>query len=151
MRCKSCSARWDLYVYRVSYEYVQVCVSYTSSFLMCSRGRRRASVPRPGPSLSGILTATGSNVCANFQEFLTMLSPPKMPPDSLKITKKRILRFDTLPWQQYFRYQYSPSEFSHRPCFYSILMKFEANWVKVRWWIQSIWKSHTSCCQLVAL
>ncbi len=29
---------------------------------------------------------------------------------------------------------------SHRPCFYSILMKFEANWVKVRWWIQSILK-----------
>ncbi len=25
------------------------------------------------------LMAAGSNVCAHFQEFLTMLSPPKMP------------------------------------------------------------------------
>ncbi len=48
-------------------------------FWWCSRGRRRASVPRLGPSLSGVLTAAGSNMCANFQEFLTMLSPPKMP------------------------------------------------------------------------
>ncbi len=48
-------------------------------FWWCSRGRRRASVPRPGPSLSGVLTAAGSNVCANFQEFLTMLSPQKCP------------------------------------------------------------------------
>ncbi len=32
MQCKSCSAQWDLYVYWVSYEYVQVCVSYSSSF-----------------------------------------------------------------------------------------------------------------------
>ncbi len=56
MRCKSFSAQWDLYVYRFSYEYVQVCVSYTSSFLMCSRGRCRVYVPRPGPCLSGVLT-----------------------------------------------------------------------------------------------
>ncbi len=35
---KSCSARRDLYVYRVSYEYVQVYVSYTSSFLMVFQG-----------------------------------------------------------------------------------------------------------------
>ncbi len=33
-----------------------------------------------------------------------------------------------------------PFTVSHRPCFYNILMKFEANWVKVRWWIQSILK-----------
>ncbi len=32
MQCESCSAQWGLYVYRVSYEYEQVCVSYTSSF-----------------------------------------------------------------------------------------------------------------------
>ncbi len=35
---KSSSARQDLYVYRVSYEYVQVYVSYTSSFLMVFQG-----------------------------------------------------------------------------------------------------------------
>ncbi len=50
-------------------------------------GRRRASVPRLGPSLSGVLNAASSNVCAHFQEFLTMLSPPKCP-DSQKKTKK---------------------------------------------------------------
>ncbi len=38
MQRKSCSAQWDLYVYRVSYEYVQVCVSYTSRFLMVLQG-----------------------------------------------------------------------------------------------------------------
>ncbi len=38
MQRKSCSAWWDLYVYRVSYEYVQVCVSYSSSFLMVFQG-----------------------------------------------------------------------------------------------------------------
>ncbi len=130
MRCKSCSARWDLYVYRVSYEYVQVCVSYTSSFLMCSRGRRRASVPRPGPSLSGVLTATGSNVCANFQEFLTMLSPQKCP-DSLKITKKEYWGLTRCHGNSILDINI-PFRVSHRPCFYSILMKFEANWVKVR-------------------
>ncbi len=48
-------------------------------FWWCSRGRRRASVPRPGPSLCGVLMAADSNVCEKCQEFLTMLSPPKMP------------------------------------------------------------------------
>ncbi len=37
----------------------------------------KTSVSR-GPSLRGVLMAAGSNVCATFQEFLTMLSPPKM-------------------------------------------------------------------------
>ncbi len=46
----------------------------------------RASVPRPGPSLSGVLTAAGSNVCAKFQEFLTILSPP---PKNARIVKKK--------------------------------------------------------------
>ncbi len=31
-----------------------------------------------------------------------------------------------------------PFTVSHRPCFYIILMKFEVNWVNVRWGIQSI-------------
>ncbi len=42
-------------------------------------------MPRPGPSLCVVLMAADSNVCANFQEFLTMLSPP--PPNS-QIVKK---------------------------------------------------------------
>ncbi len=33
-----------------------------------------------------------------------------------------------------------PFTVSHRPCFDIILMKFEANWVKVRCWIKSILK-----------
>ncbi len=65
-------------------------------FWWCSRGRCRASVPRPGPSLSGVLTAAGSNVCANFQEFLTMLSPPKMPGYSIKKKKKKRIRRKTI-------------------------------------------------------
>ncbi len=44
-------------------------------------------MPRLGPSLCHVLTAVGSNVCANFQEFLTMLSPQKCP-DSPKKKKK---------------------------------------------------------------
>ncbi len=47
-------------------------------FRLCSRGRRRAPVPRPGPSLCGVLMAADSNVCANFQEFLSTLRPPKV-------------------------------------------------------------------------
>ncbi len=38
MQCEICSAQWDLYVYRVLYEYVQACVSYTSSFSNCVLG-----------------------------------------------------------------------------------------------------------------
>ncbi len=45
---------------------------YTSSFLTVFQ-----SVPCPGPSFCGILMAADSNVCANFQEFLSMLRPPK--------------------------------------------------------------------------
>ena len=48
-------------------------------FWLCSRGRRRAPVPRPGPSLCRLLKATDSKVCANFQEFLSMLRTPKAP------------------------------------------------------------------------
>ena len=33
-----------------------------------------------------------------------------------------------------------PSTVLYRPCFDIILMKFEANWVKIRCWIQSIFK-----------
>ncbi len=56
-------------------------------FRLCSRGRRRAPVPRPGPSLCGVLMAADSNVCANFQEFSCMLRAPKPP----KTLKKKII------------------------------------------------------------
>ncbi len=42
-------------------------------------------MPRLGPSLSGVLTATGSNVCAYFQEFLDHVKPPK----NARIVKKK--------------------------------------------------------------
>ncbi len=63
-------------------------------FKLCSRGRRRAPVPRPGPSLCGVRTPTDSNVCANFQEFLSMLRPPKVPGwlnKKIKKKKKKII------------------------------------------------------------
>ncbi len=61
-------------------------------FRLCSRGRRRAPVPRPGPSLCGVLMAADSNVCANFQEFLSTLRPPKVPGRlKKKINRKKII------------------------------------------------------------
>jgi len=48
-------------------------------FGLLSRGRCRAPLPRPNTSLCGILMAADSNVCANFQEFLSMLRPQKSP------------------------------------------------------------------------
>ncbi len=61
-------------------------------FWLCSRGRRRAPVPHPGPSLCGVLMAADSNVCANFQEFLSTLRPPKVPGRlKKKIKKKKII------------------------------------------------------------
>ena len=76
MQYESCLAWWDLYVYRVSYVYVQVCMIYGPPY---SRGRCRAPVPRPCISLCPALMAAGSNVCANFQEFSSMLRAPKAP------------------------------------------------------------------------
>ncbi len=58
-------------------------------FWLCSRGRRRAPVPHPGPSLCGVLMAADSNVCANFQEFLSTLRPPKVPGRLKKKKKKK--------------------------------------------------------------
>ncbi len=60
-------------------------------FWLCSRGRRRAPVPHPGPSLCGVLMAADSNVCANFQEFLSTLRPPKVPGRLKKKKKKKII------------------------------------------------------------
>ncbi len=42
-----------------------------------------------GPSLCGVRTPTDSNVCANFQEFLSMLRPPKVPGWLNKKKKKK--------------------------------------------------------------
>ncbi len=66
-----------------------MCELYIKFFKLCSRGRRRAPVPRPGPSLCGVRTPTDSNVCANFQEFLSMLRPPKVPGWLNKKKKKK--------------------------------------------------------------
>ncbi len=75
----------------------------------------------------------------NFQEFLTMLSPPKMPRIASKSPKKEYWDLTRCHDNSILDIN-NPFTVSHRPCFYSILMKFEANWVKVRWWIQSILK-----------
>ncbi len=67
------------------------------------------------PASSSILTATGSNVCANFQEFLTMLSLPKCP-DSLKITKKEYWGLTRCHGNSILDINI-PFRVSHRPCF----------------------------------
>ncbi len=46
-------------------------------------------MPHPGPSLCGVLMAADSNVCANFQEFLSTLRPPKVPGRLKKKKKKK--------------------------------------------------------------
>ncbi len=105
-------------------------------FWWFSRGRRRASVPCPGPSLSGVLTATGSNVCARVFDHV---KPPKNARIASKSPKKEYWGLTRCHDNSILNINI-PFTVSHRPCFYSILMKFEANWVKVRWWIQSILK-----------
>ncbi len=62
-----------------SYEYVPVCVSYTSSFQTVFQGRRRAPVPRPGPSLCGVLMAADSNVVCEFSRVFVYVKGPKTP------------------------------------------------------------------------
>ncbi len=42
-------------------------------------------MPRLGPSLSGVLNAAGSNVCAHFQEVFDHVKPPK----NARIVKKK--------------------------------------------------------------
>ncbi len=79
MQCEICSAQWDLYVYRVSYEYVQVCVSYTSSFRLCSRGRRRAPVPRPGPQPLRRPDGRGFQRVCKFSRVFEHVKAPKTP------------------------------------------------------------------------
>jgi len=44
-----------------------------------SRGRCLAPLPRPGTIFSPALMAAGSDPCAKFQEFLSMLRAPKVP------------------------------------------------------------------------
>ncbi len=68
-------------------------------FRLCSRGRRRATVTRPGPSLCGVRTPTDSNVCANFQEFLSMLRPPKVPGWLNKKKKKKKKKIIIILWK----------------------------------------------------
>ncbi len=77
--------------------------------------------PRPFMSFCQCLSIINTDVCVEFYEILNILSASKSPED--------ILRFDTLPWQQYFRYQYSLDSFTSA-VFDIILMKFEANWGK---------------------
>ncbi len=78
--------------------------------------------PRPFMSFCQCLSIINTDVCVEFYEIINILSASKSPED--------ILRFETLPWQQYFRYQYSLDSFHIGRFFDIILMKFEANWVK---------------------
>ncbi len=92
MQCESCSAHE---IYMCTEFRMNTCKyvwAIHQVFWLCSRGRRRAPVPRPGPSLCGVLMAADSNVCANFQEFLSTLRPPKVPGRlKKKINRKKII------------------------------------------------------------
>ncbi len=68
------------------------------------RWRYRVPPPRPFMSFCQCLSIINTDVCVEFYEILNILSASKSPED--------ILRFDTLPWQQYFRYQYSLDSFT---------------------------------------
>ncbi len=70
-------------------------------------------------------------MCVEFHDILTCYL--------LQNHQKQIFKFETLPWQQYYRYQYSLHSFTSA-VFDIILMKFEANRLKIRCWIQSILK-----------
>ncbi len=71
-------------MYRVSYEYVPVFVSYTSSFQDCVPGGAVEPLCHTRvPASAASYMDRGFNVCANFQEFSCMLRAPK-PPKTLK-------------------------------------------------------------------
>ena len=64
---------------------MQACLIYGHVFGSRSRGRCRAPLPRPGSSFGPALMAAGSDMCAKFQEFLSMLRAPKVPEKYEKI------------------------------------------------------------------
>ncbi len=68
------------------------------------RWRYRVPPPRPLMSFCQCLSIINTDVCVEFYEILNNLSASKPP--------EEMLRFDTLPWQQYFRYQYSLHSFT---------------------------------------
>ncbi len=70
-------------------------------------------------------------MCVEFHDILNMLSASKSPETNFQVW--------TLPWQQYLDINI-PFTVLHRLCFDIILMKFEANRLKIRCWIQSILK-----------
>ncbi len=94
------------------------------------RWRYRVPPPRPFMSFCQCLSIINTDVCVEFYEILNILSASKSPED--------ILRFDTLPWQQYFRYQYSLDSFTS-----AVFWHYSDEvWSKLgkRCWIQSLLK-----------
>ena len=51
LECRSCSARWDLYVYLVSYCYMQACLKYGPSFQTLFKGALLSPPATPGYEL----------------------------------------------------------------------------------------------------
>ncbi len=66
------------------------------------------------------LSIINTDVCVEFYEILNNLSASKSP--------EEILRFDTVPWQQYLRYNI-PFTVSQPAVFLQYSDEFEANWV----------------------
>ncbi len=149
MTCSAKVVRLDkIYmVYRVSYEYVQVCVRYTSCFLKVFPG----GVVEPlcharVPSLSGVLTLPWVPMCVHIFRVFDHVKPPKNARIASKSPKKNIDGLTRCHGQQYFRYQYSLHSFTSARVFTVFWWSLKANWVKQDGEFKGILKRHTSCC-----
>ncbi len=124
-KLESCPAWLEHYVPSL------VSVAKTNPPIFDKRWRYRVPFPRPFMSFFQCLTTINTHMCVEFHDILNMLSASKSPETNFQV--------DTLPWQQYLDINI-PFTVLHRPCFDIILMKFEANRLKIRCWIQSILK-----------
>ena len=76
IECGSCSARWDLYVYWVSYYYMQVCLIYGSSFRTPFQGALSSPPATPGYQLQSGPDGRGFwRVCKISRVFEHVKSP----------------------------------------------------------------------------
>ncbi len=96
-------------LYRVSYEYVaSMCELFIKFSDGVPGGRRRASVPRLGPTSAGVLT-----MCVQIFKSFDHVKPPKKCPDSQKKKKKnpkenRALRLSGLGPNKHSRFNRVP-------------------------------------------
>ncbi len=106
-------------------------VAKTNPPIFDKRWRYRAPLPRPFMSFFQCLTTINTHMCVEFHDILNMLSASNHQKQisSLKRCHGNSIIDINIPFTVL-----------HRPCFDIILMKFEANRLKIRCWIQSILK-----------